>query len=40
VKYCMSLMGLIEEVYRLPLCSPSDSHKQILKEVMKGQGLI
>jgi 4-hydroxy-tetrahydrodipicolinate synthase len=40
VKYCMSLMGLIGEVYRLPLCPPSDPHKQILKEVMKGQGLI
>lgn len=40
VKYCMSLMGLIKEVYRLPLCSPSEENKRQLKDVMKAQGLL
>jgi 4-hydroxy-tetrahydrodipicolinate synthase len=40
VKSCMSLMGLLEEEFRLPLCPPSDENREIFKEVLKGQGLI
>ncbi|MDC7221884.1 MAG: 4-hydroxy-tetrahydrodipicolinate synthase [Spirochaetales bacterium] len=40
VKSCMSLMGLLEEEYRLPLCPPSDENREILREMLRGQGLI
>jgi 4-hydroxy-tetrahydrodipicolinate synthase len=40
VKYSLSLMGMLEEVYRLPLVSMSDENKAILKSEMKNLGLI
>ncbi|MDC7218583.1 MAG: 4-hydroxy-tetrahydrodipicolinate synthase [Spirochaetales bacterium] len=40
VKSCMSMMGLLEEEFRLPLCPPSDENRKALKEMMRGQGLI
>lgn len=40
VKSALSMMGLMEEIYRLPLCPLSKEHKEILKAVLKGQGLI
>ncbi len=40
VKACMAMMGLLEEEYRLPLCPPSDSDREKLREMMRGQGLI
>jgi len=40
VKYCLSEMGMIEEVYRLPLVPMSDENKAILKSELKTLGLI
>ncbi|HUX49615.1 MAG TPA: 4-hydroxy-tetrahydrodipicolinate synthase [Spirochaetia bacterium] len=39
VKYGLSVMGRIEEVYRLPLCAMDDQKKQVLKDVMRSLGL-
>ena len=40
VKSCMAIMGLLDEVFRLPLCPPSDEHRESLKKILKDQGLI
>ena len=40
VKAAMAMMGLIEEVYRLPLCEMSDKLKNQLREVLKQLGLV
>jgi len=40
VKYALAKMGMIEEVYRLPLVSLSDSSKAILDEELVRLGLI
>ena len=32
VKSAMALMGLVEEVFRLPLCPPTDEHRDYLKK--------
>jgi len=40
IKSAMSIAGTIEEVFRLPLCPPSDETKEKLKILLKKQGLI
>jgi len=40
IKSAMSIAGTIEEVFRLPLCPPSDETKEKLKVLLKKQGLI
>lgn len=40
VKAGLAMMGRIEEVYRLPLCSMDDAQKQQLRETMKELGLL
>lgn len=40
VKSCLAMMGLIEEVYRLPMCEPTAEHKDQLKEMLKAQGIL
>jgi 4-hydroxy-tetrahydrodipicolinate synthase len=40
VKAAMAMMGLIEEVYRLPLCSMSDKLKDQLRQTMRDAGLL
>ena len=40
VKACLAQMGLIEAVWRLPLCPPSDATAKMLRDILKGQGLL
>lgn len=40
VKAAMAMMGLIEEVYRLPLVPPSDASRNALRGVLSGMGLL
>lgn len=40
VKTALSLMGKIQEVYRLPLVSMEEENKETLKKVMRGVGLL
>lgn len=40
VKWAMSEMGLVKDVFRLPLCSPAEETKVKIREVLKNQGLI
>ncbi|MBI4232531.1 4-hydroxy-tetrahydrodipicolinate synthase [Candidatus Peregrinibacteria bacterium] len=40
VKYCVSIMGLCELVYRLPMCEPSAETKRVLDEMLKNYDLI
>lgn len=40
VKFCLSLLGLIEAAWRLPLCPPSEASAQTLKDMLKKQGLV
>lgn len=40
VKACLAMMGMMEESWRLPLCPPSESTKEKLREILVGQGLI
>ncbi|MCD6342603.1 MAG: 4-hydroxy-tetrahydrodipicolinate synthase [Spirochaetaceae bacterium] len=40
VKACLAQMGLVEPVWRLPLCPPSEETEAKLREMLKGQGLI
>ena len=35
VKSAMAMMGLLEEVYRLPMCPPSDGSKEKIRRVLK-----
>ncbi len=40
VKYALSLMGMIQEVYRLPLVPMQENNKMILKQELENLGLI
>ncbi|NQU96351.1 MAG: dihydrodipicolinate synthase family protein, partial [Chloroflexi bacterium] len=40
VKAALAMMGLVEEVYRLPLCELSDVHKAALETLLKDVGLL
>lgn len=40
IKSAMAILGKVEEVFRLPLCPPSDETKEVLKVVLKEQGLM
>ncbi len=40
IKYCLSRMGLMEPVWRLPLCPPADKTTDILDQMLKKQGLV
>jgi len=40
VKTALSLMGLVEEVWRLPLCPMNESNKEKLRSVLKRYGLL
>ncbi|KUL33248.1 4-hydroxy-tetrahydrodipicolinate synthase [Chlorobium limicola] len=40
VKYALALMGMIEEVYRLPLVPLADENRLILKEELQNLGLL
>lgn len=40
VKAAMAMMGLIEEVYRLPLCETTEAVKAKVRDALKGVGLI
>jgi 4-hydroxy-tetrahydrodipicolinate synthase len=40
VKAALAMMGKIEEVYRLPLCSMKDTQKEALREVLSGLELL
>jgi 4-hydroxy-tetrahydrodipicolinate synthase len=40
VKYAMAAMGLIEEVYRLPMVSPKPESKEKINKVLKELGLL
>jgi 4-hydroxy-tetrahydrodipicolinate synthase len=40
VKYAMHLMGLLEEVYRLPMCPMNADKKQQVEQVLKGLAII
>jgi len=40
VKAALAMQGLIEEVYRLPLCPMSDDKKEKLRKIMVGLGLV
>jgi len=40
VKAALAAMGLIEEVYRLPLVSPQDASRQRILDVLAALGLV
>ncbi len=40
VKYGCALMGMMEEVYRLPMCPMEDDKKTVLKKAMQQAGII
>ncbi|ANT64356.1 MULTISPECIES: 4-hydroxy-tetrahydrodipicolinate synthase [Prosthecochloris] len=40
VKYCLSLMGMVEETYRLPLVPMDEENKRLLKAELERLGLI
>jgi 4-hydroxy-tetrahydrodipicolinate synthase len=40
VKAAMSMLGIIEEVYRLPLCPMADNLKSRLRDTLKATGLL
>ena len=40
VKAAMAMKGMIEEVYRLPLCTISDGARQVLTNAMRKSGLL
>lgn len=40
VKAAMAMMGLAEEIYRLPLCSTSDENKATLRSTLASVGII
>ena len=40
VKWAMSVMGLLEPVYRLPMVEPSDANKQKIAQVLESAGLL
>jgi 4-hydroxy-tetrahydrodipicolinate synthase len=40
VKAAMAMMGMIEEVYRLPMCSTSDENKAVLRATLEAAGIL
>ncbi|MBF9015698.1 MULTISPECIES: 4-hydroxy-tetrahydrodipicolinate synthase [unclassified Oceanispirochaeta] len=40
VKWAMSEMGLVKDIFRLPLCSPGEETKVKIREALKNQGLL
>ena len=40
VKAAMAMMGLIEEVYRLPMCSTSNENKAVLRKTLEDAGIL
>jgi 4-hydroxy-tetrahydrodipicolinate synthase len=40
VKTAMALMGLLEPVWRLPMCPPSDASKAKIEAVLKSGGFL
>ena len=40
VKYAMAAMGLLEDVYRLPMVSPKPESKEKINSVLKDLGLL
>ena len=40
VKYAMAAMGLLEELYRLPMVSPKAESKEKINSVLKDLGLL
>jgi 4-hydroxy-tetrahydrodipicolinate synthase len=40
VKAAMAMMGLIEPVWRLPMCPPSESTRAKIEGVLKSAGLL
>jgi 4-hydroxy-tetrahydrodipicolinate synthase len=40
VKFAMSLMGLLEPVYRLPMVEPSEANKRKIEQVLEAAGLL
>ncbi len=40
VKTSLALMGLCEESFRLPMCPPSDAHREKLREALRRLGLV
>ncbi len=40
VKAAMAMMGMIEEVYRLPLCETTDKVKATVRETLKQLALL
>jgi 4-hydroxy-tetrahydrodipicolinate synthase len=40
VKAAMAAMGLLEEVYRLPMVSPKADSKEKIVKILKGLGLL
>ena len=40
VKAALAMMGMIEEVYRLPLCSTTDENKTALRAALNQAGIL
>ena len=40
VKAAMAMMGLLEPVYRLPLCPPSEASRTRIEKVLEEAGLL
>ena len=40
VKAAMAMKGMIEEVYRLPMCSTTDANKAILRKTLESVGIL
>ena len=40
MKWAMSVMGLLEPVYRLPMVEPSAASKQKIEQVLESAGLL
>jgi 4-hydroxy-tetrahydrodipicolinate synthase len=40
VKAAMAMMGMIEEAYRLPLCSTTDENKAVLRKTLENAGIL
>jgi len=40
VKAAMAMMGMIEEVYRLPMCSTTDDNKAVLRRTLEEAGVL
>jgi 4-hydroxy-tetrahydrodipicolinate synthase len=40
IKAAMAMMGMIEEVYRLPMCSTSAENKAVLRRTLESAGVL